>query len=86
MNTAERQKDVYHVLPQFFSPYEKGICCIAGGAVRLADFLRISNRVNEFLRFSLEFIALFVIPDDERGYLEGLIGEFGSCELLKAEI
>jgi hypothetical protein len=58
-------KIIYHVLPQFLSPYKNGICCVAGGNVRLVDFLRISKRVKEFLRFSLEFIALLVIPDDD---------------------
>jgi hypothetical protein len=73
--TREKERKFYHVLPQFLSPYKKGICCVAGANVRLVDFLRISKRVKEFLRFSFEFIALLFIPDDDIGYLNDVIGE-----------
>ena len=69
-----KQTEVYHVLPQFLSPYRNGICWLAGDNVFLVDFLRISKRVKEFRRFSLEFIALVFIPDDELKFLN-IIGE-----------
>jgi hypothetical protein len=64
------KKNIYHVLPQFLSPYKKGICCVADANVRLEDFLRISKRVKEFLRFSFEFIALLFV-----GFFNVIIGE-----------
>ena len=72
---SREDKDLYHVLPQFFSPYRNGICWMVGERVRRADFLRMSMRVNEFRRCSLKLVF---IPDEDVADFEELIGELSS--------